>query len=164
MSADHQVRVDAKTDQQKARSNVAIVISWLFVVVMLALIFFMSAKTGDALNTDSGFISMAIDMLSSWASALFGQHVDVSPVGHFGEYFLLGIALTNALRLSMPLPRAGAYAVIFASLYGVTDELHQILVPGRSCDPFDWLVDTIAASLAAIISIAIMRIRQKRNG
>jgi len=41
-------------------------------------------------------------------------------------------------------------AVLLASLYGATDELHQAFVPGRSADPADWLADTLGA-LAAVL-------------
>ena len=49
----------------------------------------MSAKTGDALDHDSGIISFLLETLRSAANALFGHPVDVSPVGHFAEFFLL---------------------------------------------------------------------------
>jgi hypothetical protein len=35
--------------------------------------------------------------------------------------------------------------VLFTSAYGVIDEFHQFFVPGRSCDPFDWIADTLGA-------------------
>ena len=46
-------------------------------------------------------------------------------------------------------------AVACASLYGVTDELHQYFVPGRACDPADWLVDTCGAVLGAMLLKAL---------
>ncbi|MFR0868308.1 MAG: VanZ family protein [Adlercreutzia sp.] len=33
-------------------------------------------------------------------------------------------------------------AIACASLYGVSDEVHQLFVPERMCDPVDWMVDT----------------------
>lgn len=42
-------------------------------------------------------------------------------------------------------------AVLLASLYGVSDELHQAYVPGRSSDVTDWLADTTGALLAVLI-------------
>ena len=48
-----------------------------------------------------------------------------------------------------------AWAVINgigASLYGISDEIHQIFVPGRTADPIDWLVDTCGAALGAFIA------------
>ena len=40
-------------------------------------------------------------------------------------------------------------AVILASLYGVSDEVHQYFVPGRSSEVLDWVADTSGAALGA---------------
>jgi VanZ family protein len=39
--------------------------------------------------------------------------------------------------------------VLVSSLYGVIDELHQFYVPGRDCNVWDWLADTLGAFLGA---------------
>ena len=41
--------------------------------------------------------------------------------------------------------------IAFASLYGISDECHQSFVAGRDADVWDWLADTLGASLAALI-------------
>lgn len=41
--------------------------------------------------------------------------------------------------------------VLFATLYGASDELHQYFVPSRSCDVMDWLTDGAGALLAQIV-------------
>lgn len=76
---------------------------------------------------------------------------------------MLGGLLFRAVRLSeWRKPGSGAsdapsfawlvfFAVAAASLYGVTDEIHQLFVPGRFCDPADWLVDTLGALTGALI-------------
>ena len=109
-----------------------------------------------------------------------GHEVDVSPVGHFSEYLMLGAALCNALRFHLkPQGPAGALlvakpidalskwtpiiAAALSSLYGVTDEFHQIFTPGRSCDPMDWLVDTIAAALGALICYLVFKALRARR-
>lgn len=43
-----------------------------------------------------------------------------------------------------------AGAVVLSALYGVSDELHQMLVPPRTADPFDLLADTLGACAAAV--------------
>lgn len=52
-------------------------------------------------------------------------------------------------------------AVLLASLYGMTDELHQAFVPGRSADVADWLADTLGAVLAVTLVHLWQRRRQR---
>ena len=118
----------------------ACVLSWIAVVVIAVFIFLMSAKTAQTLDTDSGIISVVKPILASWAAALFGHEVDVSPVGHFCEFFILGVALCNALRFNISLNRAFIAATIFASVYGISDELYKFFVVNGLCDTVDWLV------------------------
>ena len=41
-------------------------------------------------------------------------------------------------------------SIMFCSIYGVTDEFHQSFIAGRVADVWDWLADTIGATLAVI--------------
>ncbi|MDO5335180.1 MAG: VanZ family protein [Coriobacteriia bacterium] len=135
--------------------------SWAAVALMLILIFWFSAQTGENLNEDLGLVSQFKAWLAASAATLFGAPIDVSPVGHFTEYLVLGACLANALslpsskaalaKISLSTTRLLASTTLLCSLYGVSDELHQIFTPNRSCDPVDWLVDTVAAFLGALI-------------
>jgi VanZ family protein len=40
---------------------------------------------------------------------------------------------------------------VIIAVYGVLDELHQQLIPGRSCDINDWIADMIGVSIGLII-------------
>ncbi len=42
-------------------------------------------------------------------------------------------------------------SIAFCSLYGITDEFHQSLVPGRTPDVMDWLADTLGAAIAIFL-------------
>lgn len=139
----------AKAQNNKIRS---IALSWAAVVIMAALIFWMSTNTGESVNHGLGIISAVKGALSAGAAALFGHEVDVSPVGHFGEYLVFGALLFNALRFHVPPRTALLLALVLGSGYGITDELHQYFVPQRSCDPADWAVDTIAALVGAALT------------
>lgn len=140
-----------------------VVASWLAVVVVAALIFYMSVHTGDELDSSSGIITLIREWLKQAAFTLFGSAVDISPLGHFAEYFLFGIVLTNALRLHIPLRKAALIALLIASTYGITDEIHQLFVPQRSADPLDWVVDTIAAGLACLLTAVLLMRRSHVN-
>jgi VanZ family protein len=72
-------------------------------------------------------------------------------VGHWILYCGLGGLVARALRQghNQSLPRTVGLAILIASAYGATDELHQLFVPHRSCEWTDWLTDTLGASAAA---------------
>lgn len=68
---------------------------------------------------------------------------------HAGAYAAGGVAFARALR---PAGRGWALRAIAAvSFYGVTDELHQHFVPGRSTDVRDWIADTIGAAIGVLV-------------
>lgn len=73
---------------------------------------------------------------------------------HMVEYGILSYLTIRALTGSeVRLPRGGLImlAVIFATLYGASDEIHQIFVPGKSADILDLLADFIGASTAGFL-------------
>lgn len=45
--------------------------------------------------------------------------------------------------------RAVVVAILISTLYGVSDEYHQLFVPGRSFDVFDMLADLIGSVVGA---------------
>lgn len=83
--------------------------------------------------------------------ALFGSVND--KVLHAVEYAGLGGLCYRAFRWGTGGPvaaRAFLFAVLAASLYGVTDEIHQLFVPFRESSWQDWLADTFGATLGAL--------------
>jgi VanZ family protein len=78
---------------------------------------------------------------------------------HGVEYAVLGGLLVRALRLAGLRPGVALVAaVVIASAYGATDELHQAFVPGRSSEVADWLADTLGATVGAVLVAAALRL------
>ena len=72
-------------------------------------------------------------------------------VGHFAEYLALSVFIFLSVhKPERTLWKSAAIAVAVSSLYGVSDEFHQLFVDGRQADVFDWLTDTIGATVGAI--------------
>ena len=141
-------------------SRSKVVVSWAFVVLWACFIFFMSANTGSGLNSGEGLVSAVFCALRDAQVALLGPDTDVvSPCAHFCEYAVFGALLANALRHHLPVRKVPVAALVCGSLYGVTDEFHQLFVPGRMCDPMDWLVDTAGAALGS--GLAYLQLRRK---
>jgi len=79
---------------------------------------------------------------------------------HAVEYGGLGLLLGLALRASgLRAGRAAALALLLASLYGASDEIHQAFVPHRDSDVRDWLADTGGAALGALAAAGLARRR-----
>jgi VanZ family protein len=59
-----------------------------------------------------------------------------------------------------------ALVAAIASIYGVTDEIHQSFVPGRNCNVWDWIADTLGALLGTGAIFFVFRLgaaRKKRR-
>lgn len=134
------------------------IIAWVLVVVWAIFIFFMSAHLGSDLDEGVGIVGAIKHWLNGVQASILGPNVDVvSPIAHFCEYAVFGVLLEWALGMHIDWKRALVFAVVIASMYGVTDEIHQYFVPGRMCDPLDWLVDTTGAFCGALCFLAAKR-------
>jgi VanZ family protein len=75
---------------------------------------------------------------------------------HAVEYAMLGGLFYRAFRWGTNdavKPWAGLLAVAAASLYGLSDEIHQAFVPNRESSGLDWLAD----SVGALVGVATAR-------
>ena len=72
---------------------------------------------------------------------------------HAVEYAVLGGLCYRAFRWGVS-GQVASYALLFAivtaSLYGMTDEVHQFFVPFRESSWLDWLADTAGATVGAL--------------
>ena len=79
---------------------------------------------------------------------------DVSDkVLHAVEYGILALLCYRAFRWAAGpavAQQAVVLAIVTASVFGVTDEMHQAFVPLRDASWQDWLADTIGAVIGAV--------------
>jgi VanZ family protein len=78
--------------------------------------------------------------------------------GHFAGYLILSVLLVRALargRASGATWRVLLVAVLGAALYGVSDELHQRFVPGRTPDVLDVAADSLGAAAGALLALIL---------
>ncbi len=74
---------------------------------------------------------------------------------HFVEYAILGLLCGYASHKTWPsrsLLRTAAVGALVASAWGLSDEIHQSFVPGRSAELLDLVADAIGASIGAGLS------------
>lgn len=86
---------------------------------------------------------------------------------HFLAYLGLGFLLNATLIVQDKYPLLKKHPVlftlVFGSFYGIMDELHQLFIPGRSCDILDWTADTIGIILGIITINLILLLFTRLN-
>lgn len=72
----------------------------------------------------------------------------IRKLAHFTEYLILGILVANMLR---EYDKKAYVSIIICILYAISDEVHQLFVPGRSCQVLDMFIDTIGSSIGVVL-------------
>ena len=124
-------------------------ISLLLVIIWMIFIFIMSSFSAGDSSNQSGFIVNIICNLFNIANTELIT-VIIRKLAHFTEYFILGILTYNCIKNYQ---KPYYISIIICFLYAISDEIHQIFVPGRSMKITDILIDTIGA----IVAIQILK-------
>jgi len=110
---------------------------WLLLLLLYcALIYYLS-------NQSTLPVPMVFNMQDKWIHAA-AYAVMAFLFWQVGKMWMLRAGLKHWNILAV-------IAVLFCSLYGMTDEWHQSFVAGRDASVFDWLADTVGALLMIII-------------
>jgi VanZ family protein len=90
-----------------------------------------------------------------------GRYTD--KVVHVLLYAVLGLLVGRALEVTTALGRAPKVAVacVLATAYGITDELHQLFTPRRSCDWHDVVADAVGGLLGGVLAATVLSRRSR---
>lgn len=113
------------------------------VIVWMWVIFLLSSLSGG--RTDGGGASLFFILERKGA--------------HVGEYFILALLGLRLLRQFMSLERAIVWTFVGAILYAMSDEYHQLFVPGREGKVTDVMIDFVGIALALLAFAWFRRIR-----
>ena len=84
-------------------------------------------------------------------------------VVHAIEYAVLGLLCYRALRGGSSdswRQQAIPMAILLASVYGASDEVHQAFVPFRESSWLDWVADTVGAAIGVLAMHRTVNFRQ----
>jgi len=142
---------------------------WLLVVLWMMIIFWFSHQPAlESANLSSGISQMVIDVLEKMIPSLSidieGFHHFIRKNAHFFIYLILGLLVDNGLRSSgvKGYSRFGL-AVIICVLYAVSDEIHQLFIPGRAGQIRDVLIDSGGALTGVCLGLVWRRGRLHLN-
>lgn len=154
------------------RKTVWKIVSVLLAIVWMVMIFVMSNFPAEVSDKQSGVVveltKKILNISAEQTELLDSLTTIVRKCGHAFEYFVLGVLLLNMLRQFWPAKRKGEWvrywylAVVGASIYAVTDEVHQAFVPGRSCELRDIIIDTVAAGMGVGMVMLVRRLTRAK--
>jgi VanZ family protein len=127
---------------------------WIPVLVWGAVIFTLSTSSFSAVNT-----SRIIDPMLRWlipgisAASVNVVHMLVRKAAHFTEYGILFWLLIRG-----PMAQRPYLALMLCVVYALTDEGHQVFVPGRTASLYDVALDSTGALFSHFLTTAIAEI------
>lgn len=142
------------------------IISITLVILWMILVFWFSSQIGDDSQVTSGntirkiitFINNNIDKVKLEEIVELLQPI-VRKLAHFTLYTLGGILIFNLFNsFKLKNREKIGYSLLVGALYAITDEIHQLFVPGRSGMIKDVFIDSLGIITGVIICLIIIKI------
>jgi VanZ family protein len=132
-------------------------ISWAAVVLWMVVIFCLSAQVAEQSNQLSGGVTdivvKTVEKVKPEAeiNAKVLNYI-IRKNAHFFCYLVLGLLAMNAFRRSgFPMNKSALLSFFLCALYAVSDEIHQLYVPGRGAKASDVFIDCAGAAAGLVI-------------
>ncbi|HHX56330.1 MAG TPA: VanZ family protein [Clostridiales bacterium] len=144
------------------------ILPWVLVILWMALIFFFSHQVATESNElSTGIISKIVNIISKVTPSIEINEANLNHIirkaAHFTIYLILGILVTNALKdgnkskLNLILA-----SLVICILYAISDEFHQLFIPGRSGEIKDVILDSLGA-LLGILMMSSVKVKSRHS-
>ena len=143
-------------------------VCFVLMIVWMIVIFAFSSRNADLSTQDSHSIGMLLGRLilptfqnlDADRQLSFANKVDhpVRKLAHMAEYAVLGLLISGSYtdRTKKWLDRIRVPFIIGA-VYAVSDEVHQMFVPGRSCEVKDMMIDSSGVLIGVLFGMVVWR-------
>lgn len=134
---------------------------YLPLLIWMLIIFLLSNEVADTSSSRSDAIVniLTTSLNVSWSESLLTFLT--RKAAHIIAYFILGILVFNVTRTySIIVRRAIVLSIALAFAYSISDELHQLFIPGRSGEIRDVIIDTTASTVGVLTCFYAHKIRK----
>lgn len=149
--------------------NTKTILSWSLVLLWMTAIFYLSSQPATQSDQLSKHVAEVVlekvEQVTPNINLNLGRlNYLVRKNAHFFSYFILGILVFNAISQGKP-PGFGriGLTLFICVIYAISDEIHQLFVPGRAGQVKDVLIDSAGAftgiTLYYLISTTIKKVR-----
>lgn len=147
------------------RKNIKIVY-WLPVIFWMLLIFMLSSQpASESNNLSTGVTKYIIKTIGKFLPLDIETSTVINVVSklnhyvrksaHFISYLILGVLVLNAfIKSKIEMKKAIFYSLIICVLYSISDEFHQLFVPGRGGQVKDVIIDS-GGSFTGVLMLTI---------
>lgn len=142
----------------KRKGLIVTLLPWLAIFGWIAIFYTLNQHSGGQIGDISATITNHLRHIlqtvfpSLTHDANTSYHL-IRKSAHFFEYMLLGILILHALRYRL---LSGAVIAVFISaFYAMTDEFHQLFVPGRGGEIRDVMIDSLGALTGVVIYLIL---------
>lgn len=136
------------------------IIKLILIVLWMGIIFMFSNDSGEASEKKSDHVIISIynvfndtELTEKQKEQLIEDVVyPTRKIAHFTEYLILGLLVLSFLSEFYTITlKSVLITILLCCLYAVSDEFHQLFSDGRSPRVFDVVIDTLGATMGAVI-------------
>ena len=132
-------------------------LSIILVLIWMTIIFIMSSfNAEDSANQSNFIVNIIANILNINNISLLS--LIIRKLAHFTEYLILGTLVINMFTKNNA-KKTYLLSILLCIIYAISDEIHQIFVPGRACQLKDILID----SVGSITGIYLFKLLKKRK-
>jgi len=133
---------------------------WVLTAIWAVIIFNLSGASCS--SASSGRL---LSMIFNWLSiSVLPQTLDrlnflLRKTAHLSEYAILAMILYHSIKPADDRSwsrRSAFVALLVSGIYSLTDEFHQVFVPGRHASLYDCLLDTTGAFLGLLLLSSVI--------
>jgi VanZ family protein len=145
------------------------VLSWAVVIFWMAVIFSLSSQAAEQSDQLSMEIAEIITQVAE--KAVPANDIEVVSFNrfvrknaHFIAYLVLGLLVINAMRCSGFCGYKSVFLALFLCvIYAISDEIHQLYVPGRGCQVKDIIIDSTGAAAGIFLYMIYDKVLRERK-
>jgi len=125
-------------------------------IIWMVVIFVFSGRNGVQSTSDSTRTTMLLDSIVGDGTYVYDYTIDfmMRKAAHVGEYFVLSLLVTQVfIKNWNKIGKSCLISWLCVTIYSITDETHQLFVPGRSGQVRDVIVDSFGAVVGVMVTL-----------
>lgn len=136
-------------------------LAWFLLLIWMFIIFYLSNQNATISSDESGgTLRFILNLLhfNNVDDIVNIIHGPIREAMHAFEYFILGILSLNVIRF-YNIKKCIIFSIGFCLMYSLSDEIHQIFIPGRTFQFIDLFLDFIGSLLGIYLLKFILKIK-----